>query len=368
MAALTIVNNIPTVYRRELFDHIAGALPAGWTHRIVYLAQTEGVRVDLPRADRPDERVLPVLMQWRNRRTTTSDYIINRGWIAEARRADAMLFFGYSYATYLLMAAVAKLRGIPTSVFVESVARGLPGNGIRSRAKRAVLSALFDTFIVPGPRHRDFVTDHLGIPASRVVEAVNGLRPLPVPPEPAAARGRVLFVGRVAPEKNLPVLLEAVRVLPVTLTVAGTGEPGYVEECRSVAPPSVSWAGHVTGDRLDALYRAHDVLVLPSTDEPWGLVVNEAMRFGLPVVLSNAVGSAPVLLDGNGASFDPASPGQLREALSNVLANKAEMSLRSLQLAAKYTSEQQALDIVSALGLPTVRSDILPNAAANIAR
>jgi hypothetical protein len=164
---LTIVNNIPTVYRRELFDHIAGALPAGWTAEIVYLAHSEGVRVDLPRANRPDERVLPVLLQWRNRRTTTSDYIINRGSIGVARRADAMLFFGYSYASYLLMAATAKLRGIPTAVFVESVARGLPGNSFRARAKRVVLGRLFDTFIVPGPRHRAFVTDHLGIPASR---------------------------------------------------------------------------------------------------------------------------------------------------------------------------------------------------------
>jgi glycosyltransferase involved in cell wall biosynthesis len=108
--------------------------------------------------------------------------------------------------------------------------------------------------------------------------------------------------------------------------------------------------------------------VLPSTDEPWGLVANEAIRFGLPLVLSDAVGSAPVLLDGNGASFDPARPDHLREALLKVLANKAEMSARSLELAATYTAERQARDMLAALRLPAARGDILPNAAGNIAR
>jgi glycosyltransferase involved in cell wall biosynthesis len=364
---LTIVNNIPTAYRRELFESIESELPGGWTLEIVYLARSEGVRVNLPPADRPNERVLPVLLQWRNRATTTSDHIVNLGCIAEARKADAMLFFGYSYPSYLLMAAAAKLRRIPTAVFVESVARSAPRKGLRSAAKRGLLQGLFDIFIVPGPAHREFVTGHIGVPGTRVTEAVNGLRPLSYPPKPSAATGRLLFVGRIAPEKNLKLLLEAIRDLPVTLTVAGTGDAAYVAECQALAPAKVSWVGHVTGEQLDALYQSHDVLVLPSSDEPWGFIVNEAMRFGMTIVLSNAVGSAAVLIDGNGASFDPDSADDLRKALLQVLGDKPRMSAKSLELAAKYTSERQARDIVSALRLTAERSETLPNATESVA-
>lgn len=120
--------------------------------------------------------------------------------------------------------------------------------------------------------------------------------------ERAAARERAgaspdgflaLFVGRLEREKGVRVLLEAWQRadLPgdAALALAGEGpEPA--------AGPRVTRLGRVARDDLPALYAASDVLVLPSIrtatfTEPWGLVCNEAMHQGTPILASDAVGA-----------------------------------------------------------------------------
>lgn len=107
-----------------------------------------------------------------------------------------------------------------------------------------------------------------------------------------------LFVGRLVPEKGVRVLLDAWRRAGLgegsLLALAGEGPlRGEVER----AGTDVSGLGFVPRDHLPALYAAADVLVLPSIRsetflEPWGLVVNEAMHQGTPVIVSDAVGAA----------------------------------------------------------------------------
>ena len=112
---------------------------------------------------------------------------------------------------------------------------------------------------------------------------------------------RALFVGRLEPEKGLDVLLESLSLVsaPVTLGLAGSGslEPMLREAVSGLRLESrVVFLGYTPQDRLPDLYASADVLVLPSVTtprfrEPWGLVVNEAMSAGLPVVATTAVGA-----------------------------------------------------------------------------
>jgi glycosyltransferase involved in cell wall biosynthesis len=124
--------------------------------------------------------------------------------------------------------------------------------------------------------------------------------------EAAAARERaggpatellVLFVGRLVREKGVDTLLEAWRRADLgpgaRLALAGSGPLAKRVE-RTV--PGARLLGHVDATSLPALYAAADVLVLPSIHtasfkEPWGLVVNEAMLQGVPVIASDAVGA-----------------------------------------------------------------------------
>src|SRR6185295_13276085 len=79
----------------------------------------------------------------------------------------------------------------------------------------------------------------------------------------------------------------------------------------------VRFAGSREPSELPGIYAAADLFVLPSRHEPWGVVVNEAMAAGLPVVLSDRVGAAPdLLVDGaNGRLFPAGDAGRLADAI-----------------------------------------------------
>jgi glycosyltransferase involved in cell wall biosynthesis len=115
---------------------------------------------------------------------------------------------------------------------------------------------------------------------------------------PADGGFLALFVGRLEKEKGVRELLDGWRRAELgggaVLALAGDG-PLRAEVARQ--PPDVQALGFVPRDHLPALYAAADVLVLPSIRtetflEPWGLVVNEAMHQGTPVITTDAVGAA----------------------------------------------------------------------------
>ena len=78
----------------------------------------------------------------------------------------------------------------------------------------------------------------------------------------------------------------------------GDGElDGRLRETANQMNAPVSLVGFKNQSELPAIYAAADVLVLPSTQESWGLVVNEAMACGTPAIVSNAVGCADDLIE-----------------------------------------------------------------------
>jgi glycosyltransferase involved in cell wall biosynthesis len=103
----------------------------------------------------------------------------------------------------------------------------------------------------------------------------------------------LLFVGRLEREKGVRTLLEAWRAADLgagcTLSLAGEGP-------LAAGGPGVRALGRVAQEELPALYAAADALVLPSIRtatflEPWGLVCNEAMHQGTPILATDAVGA-----------------------------------------------------------------------------
>jgi glycogen(starch) synthase len=114
----------------------------------------------------------------------------------------------------------------------------------------------------------------------------------------------VYYVGRLVYEKGLQVLLDAwptvLQVMPqARLLIAGTG--GYQASLRQQAyelgiAEQVVFAGFISDDERDKLYRVADVAVFPSLYEPFGIVALEAMAASCPVVVSNTGGLAEVVM------------------------------------------------------------------------
>lgn len=122
----------------------------------------------------------------------------------------------------------------------------------------------------------------------------------------------VLFVGRLAPEKEVPVLLDAFKIVEswmprgsVRLLIAGDGPDARA--LRRRASPGVTFLGEVDHETvLPALYASADAFAMASTTETLGLVGLEAMASGIPLVATSAGGVADYLRPGeNGLAFPP---------------------------------------------------------------
>ena len=121
--------------------------------------------------------------------------------------------------------------------------------------------------------------------------------------EPRTQVRNFLYVGRLTAVKNLPFLINAFKNrLDLTLNIVGFGE--LEEYLKSIAGDNVNFLGAVDNKKLPQVYQENDVFVLPSEIEPWGLVVEEALNNGAPVLVSDRVGCGPEIVnESNGLVF-----------------------------------------------------------------
>jgi glycosyltransferase involved in cell wall biosynthesis len=169
----------------------------------------------------------------------------------------------------------------------------------------------------------------MGIPRQRIVEGFNTVDVERFAAGAARWRAQLparpghhfLYVGQFIPRKNVQALIRAfeiVRDRHDTLTLVGTGplEPELrllVSELK--VEDAIVFRGHLDGDDLVRAYAEANTLVLPSLEEVWGLVVNEALAAGLHAVVSTTCGVTPSITDMPGVF--PTEPYQhdLRNAL-----------------------------------------------------
>ncbi len=256
---------------------------------------------------------------------------------------DAVLVTGWHLKTFVQALAAAKRMGLPTLVRGDSqleTPRSFWKRGMKA-ATYPMFLRLFDAALYVGERSRAYWL-HYGYPPRRMhfsphcvdndwfaARATREAR--------AALRGRlnideaakvVLFAGKLVPFKRpLDVVAAAGRLRHkgqnVIVLVAGSG-PLADELTRAAAAAGVSLhhLGFCNQSAMPAAYAASDVLVLPSDGgETWGLVANEALACGRPIILSGAVGSAPDLAgDGRvGRVFPTGNIDALAVALGDIL-------------------------------------------------
>ncbi len=153
--------------------------------------------------------------------------------------------------------------------------------------------------------------------------------PLPEPGSPARPAPRIVFLGRLACEKGVDVLVDAMSDLPdVALTVLGDGplEQSLQATCRDTGLRNVEFLGYVGGEEKWRHLRGAAASVVPSVwYETFCLAAVESLAMGTPVVASN-LGSLPyVVEDGkSGLLFEPGDSLDLRRKLRWLLENPGQ--------------------------------------------
>ena len=144
------------------------------------------------------------------------------------------------------------------------------------------------------------------------------------------------YVGRIAKEKGIRVLVQAAHILPdVTILVAGSGP--LDDEVRSSAPANMRMLGRVADPR--SVYAESDIVAVPSLEEGQGITALEAMAQGCPIVASD-VGGLGAMLD-NGVTallVPPGDPESLARALRQLLESPvlaANLSVNAYKVAAR---------------------------------
>lgn len=311
-----------------------------------------------------------------------------RDWdvVRELRRGDfdAVWIHGYSYLTQWLAIFSTILRRRELLVREEQTllrSRRAPKRWIRALVLRALFSRAHGLYI--GSNNRAFF-ERYGLRDERLSfvpycvdngtlqGAAEELRAragaLREEFELAAEGPVVLFVGKLTPKKRPDVLLEAFALVrgdhPCSLLFVGEGPLEGELRARIARDgiPDVRFAGFLNRSEIGRAYAAADVFVLPSDAwETWGLVVNEAMNFELPVVVSDEVGSARDLVQPgvNGFIVDGADAAALAEALGRLVADgelRRRYGAASLRIVGAWDYDAAAAGIVRALDLACGRN------------
>lgn len=131
---------------------------------------------------------------------------------------------------------------------------------------------------------------------------------------------RLCFVGSLILRKGLHKLVHAAHSAAATgaclsVDVYGSGDPSKYD----FGGDTVAYCGLIPFGTASAVMASYDALVIPSEHDGWGVVVNEAISAGVPVIVSKNVGaSAMIEKFGCGIVYDPQKPGALQEALMQV--------------------------------------------------
>jgi glycosyltransferase involved in cell wall biosynthesis len=297
-----------------------------------------------------------------------------------AWRPDAILLFGYAYATHLRLILWARLHRVPLIFRGDSHFLGRAAPPFATRTALRLLYAQFAAVLFVGAANRDYFT-RLGVPARRLHFAPHAVDTglfNPAAPAPRAAAHAlrahlglapttrvVLFAGKFAAAKQPGELLAAflaLRPRDTALVFVGDGEEK--EKLHALAAGAPAGAVHflpfANQTEMPARYLLADLFVLPSRGlyETWGLAVNEAMHLGVPALVSDRVGcQRDLVTDGEtGWVFAAETPGALREKLALALAALADPAARArLQAAvaariAGYTYAQTTAGLLAALG------------------
>ena len=256
---------------------------------------------------------------WRQRYTFSGKYGANlmeevaryamvAAQVAKDLEGQFDVIHAHDWLTYFAGIAAKRVSGKPLVVHMHATEFDRSGENINRRVyaiEKAGMQAA-DRVIAVSELTRRIVIGKYGIPADKVVTVHNAVRfgeSEEAAPERAVKDKVVTFLGRITYQKGPDYFVEAAakvlqRVSDVRFVMAGSGDlMNHV--VRRVAQLGIAdrfhFTGFLKGGEVQRMFRLSDVYVMPSVSEPFGISPLEAMRSGVPVIISRQSGVAEVL-------------------------------------------------------------------------
>jgi glycosyltransferase involved in cell wall biosynthesis len=346
---LAIIANAHTPYRLHLHQRIARELPEIMLYS-VYTHQWSNA----PWQFEKDDETNPVMFgqgqssreqsRWRFavREWNKGGEILR--WIQD-KNIRALVMLGYNDLGRFRVIHWAAREKLPCFLFGDSNIRGDHAQGMKRWVKQAYVSNVVSNVsgVMPcGRLGAEYFRRYGAKPESTYFfpyepdytlfrKATDSERTAAIMEQGwSAARRRFVYSGRLAPEKGVDLLIDAFIGVAADrpewdLVIVGDGP--LREALKARVPQSlqarVQWLGFLgQASEVARLYAGCDVLVLPSLQEPWAVVINEAVSSGLAVVASEAVGAAYELVENgvNGERFATGDRKALEQSLRRVSA------------------------------------------------
>jgi glycosyltransferase involved in cell wall biosynthesis len=212
-------------------------------------------------------------------------------------------------------------------------------NGRLRNAIRRVISLWAKHWISYGQSSTEYLL-HLGVAPERILESQNGIDELQFQEQAAPAwtihpRPVVLYTGQFIERKGAGALLDAAAAIQkqdheFSLLLVGNGRDKQALELRAktLGLRNVHFRSSQSPEKMPSVYRSADVMVFPTKEDVWGLVANEAVLSGIPVLCSKYAGCAQELFSEE-SIFDPGDPIQFAQKLSDVVAGRIPQADRS---------------------------------------
>ncbi len=382
---LAVIYSHPVQYTAPLFRELANR-PG--VDLIVYYLSRHGTEVsfdpmfgqafkwDLPLLDGYNYEFVPNLRKEAG--VAGFFQLMNLALIDRLRKAhhDAVLVHGYEHFAKWPAFAAAKSVGSRVVFHGESHLNE-PRTALRTAVKSVVLRSLFhsfDAFGYIGTLNRQYF-EHYGVPAEKLY-----LTPYSVDNDFFATKVReaaprrheirtalgitdsapiILWTAKLTEVKQPELMLRAFAKVrggrPCHMLFVGDGAlRSKIEELVGYWNiPNVKITGFVNQSQIPEMYAIGDIFAMPSLREPWGLSVNEAMSAGLPVVVSDRVGSSLDLVEQgrNGFIFPHSSVDALATRLDQLVRDepmRQAFGRRSVEIISKWSIKETADGILAA--------------------
>ncbi|MCK5537625.1 MAG: glycosyltransferase family 4 protein [Bacteroidales bacterium] len=362
---LLLFHNIATSYYKNIVFNEFYKIHNDF--KVVHLAETEKIRdwkIDISDIEYPYE-----ILAKGSLNDHSSIFFIRAVWkLLSEEKPDVVYFGGYyhvAYWTALLWAKIYKVK-----ILLEMDSNRF--DHVRVKSKELIKHFFItkcDIGLTYGELSKEYFID-LGMPSEKIVIKSNvssrslfyqsaNLPKL----KPLKYKKHFIYVGRFSEEKNLFRLLKAfheaktsTRASEWGLLLVGSGSQekelkDYIVENNITG---VIFLGFVDKHDLKNYYNNADVFILPSTREPWGLVTNEAMMCGLPVIISTQCGCSLDLVNGNGYTFDPFDEQELASLLCSYMLDEEDVlsqEEQSIKIIKEFTPEGAAKIIKKAINM-----------------